>query len=371
MTAPSDGKAVVQSDAPATHGSSISPVTGVAPAHLKEWARERFVGLEAIVWPSFTPGTLALDEAGVRWDVRQCLDFGAFCLLPVGGGLAGEEHQRFLEIVCDEARGRALVSVFTGLAPTVEANVAALKHAEAVGASHALMGWPTSFLPNSSKDALYRWVREICDQTSLAVVLYASERWDFVRFHQSAIPFDLFDRLADIPNAVAMKVGFFEPGLSFELFERFGRKLLVNVGCPQMLGELPLLRKLYGVQWAGVGTLQVWQSVDRPYLTDFFSLTLQGKYEQAMQAYWQMYPLQRYAMANVAHGYGSRYQTDQAWAQLVTWSVGGNGGPLRGGYHVYQSQIDERKAVLKAAGIEPREPIEEFFAGRVNYAKGT
>jgi 4-hydroxy-tetrahydrodipicolinate synthase len=335
---------------------------------LKEWARAHFVGLEAIVWPSFTPGTLALDEAGVRWDVQQCLAFGAFCLLPVGAALVGDEQRRFLDIVCEEARGKALVSVFAGLAPTIQANADALRTAEAAGASHALIGWPPSMLP-CSEGELYRWVQDICGQTNLAIVLYASERWDLVRLHLSGVPFALYDRLADLPSVVAMKVGFYEPGLTFELFERYGHKVLVNVGCPQMLGELPVLHKLYGVQWVGVGTVQVWQSTDKPYLSEFFKLTLRGEYSQAMRLYWQMYPLQRYALQNVTHGYGSRYQTDQAWAQYVTWSVGGNGGPLRSGYHIYESQIDERNAALRAAGIAPREPLEEFYMGRVNYGK--
>jgi hypothetical protein len=37
---------------------------------------------------------------------------------------------------------------------------------------------------------------------------------------------------------------------------------------------------------------------------------------------------------------------------------------------IFQRQKDAMRAGLKAAGITPREPDEEFYVGRLNYAKG-
>jgi 4-hydroxy-tetrahydrodipicolinate synthase len=53
------------------------------------------------------------------------------------------------------------------------------------------------------------------------------------------------------------------------------------------------------------------------------------------------------------------------------WCTGGNGGTVRqptGRLHDYQK--DAIRAGLKAIGITPREPEEEFYVGRLNYAKG-
>ena len=53
------------------------------------------------------------------------------------------------------------------------------------------------------------------------------------------------------------------------------------------------------------------------------------------------------------------------------WCCGGNGGILRQPTgRLYDYQKKAIRAGLKAIGIEPREPEEEFFIGRMNYAKG-
>ena len=53
------------------------------------------------------------------------------------------------------------------------------------------------------------------------------------------------------------------------------------------------------------------------------------------------------------------------------WCNGGNGGSVRqptGRFHDYQKE--RIRAGLRAIGLTPREPEEEFYVGRVNYAKG-
>lgn len=44
----------------------------------KEWARGFYQGLDATILPSFTPDELALDEAGIRHDMRQIMRQGFF-----------------------------------------------------------------------------------------------------------------------------------------------------------------------------------------------------------------------------------------------------------------------------------------------------
>jgi hypothetical protein len=53
------------------------------------------------------------------------------------------------------------------------------------------------------------------------------------------------------------------------------------------------------------------------------------------------------------------------------WLVGGNGGTVRQRTgRLYDYQKEGMKAAVRAMGITPREPEEEFYIGRVNYAKG-
>jgi hypothetical protein len=59
------------------------------------------------------------------------------------------------------------------------------------------------------------------------------------------------------------------------------------------------------------------------------------------------------------------------WSLLkyYQWCVGGNGGLTRHPFRLYKHELMEVKMVLRSVGIMPREPDEEFFAGRVNFAK--
>jgi hypothetical protein len=57
--------------------------------------------------------------------------------------------------------------------------------------------------------------------------------------------------------------------------------------------------------------------------------------------------------------------------KYMQWLTGGNGGMFRKpASFLFQNFKDAMRAGLKAAGVTPREPEEEFYVGRVNYSKG-
>lgn len=340
----------------------------------REWARSHMVGLEGVLLPSFTPDLKTLDEDGIRWDVQLSIRqgfFGVMCACE--SGLTLEENKRFLEIAADEAAGRITISLSL-LVDTFEDDFELLRHAERVGCDTALMGYPQNFWPTSQAD-VERVTRELCEATNLGIILYATERFDFGRFHPSSIPFEAYDRLADIPNVVGMKVGFPDPGTVFECFRRYGDRLLVNMGTAGLLGWLPVLRQQFGVQWGGAGMWEMWQSPDKPYVVEYFDLVMQGKFDEAMKVYWALAPAQTAALAQLGpkHGVGGGDLGMNHWplAKYAAWCVGGNGGLTRQpAMRLQGAHMRSRKAALRAIGIEPREPDEEFFVGRVNYARG-
>lgn len=340
----------------------------------KQWADETFRGLENVTMPSFTPDLKALDEEGIRHDVRMGIREGFFSTLcPEVPVLSRDERRRFMEIVCDEAQGQINVAVML-LGETLAETIALAEDAERAGIGHATLCWPASFR-STDEDALYAFGKAVCEATSLPIVLYASERFDFGRIHPSAVPFGLYDRLADIPNVVAMKVGFPEPGVVFECFERYAGKLQVNIGTIGILGLFPLLLKRYRVQWGGSGLWEMWQSPEKPYMVEFFDLVLRGRVDEAMKVYWHIAPANAAGAAQLGgkHRVGG---TDSGalnalLGKYVTWSVGGNGGLIRQpAQRITADQVRQRKATLRSIGIEPREPDEEFYVGRVNYARG-
>jgi 4-hydroxy-tetrahydrodipicolinate synthase len=331
-------------------------------SELKKWAKEHMRGLENITIPSFTPDFSALDEEGIRHDVRQAIQHGFFstiCAAEVG--LTFDEAKRFVEIVADEAKGKILVST-TLMFNSLEQNIEFARHAQKAGCHCALLGYPPTFFPKGDEE-IYSVVKEICDAApNLGIVLYAYHNPNFQRVHPTGFPLQLLEKLADIPNVVAMKIGSGDPLFIYECFERCGNKILVNHPHP---GLAPILVSKYGEQWAGGILYEMFQSPDKPYAVDYFNLLLQGHPDEAMKLYRRMKPgmaiLEQVTMMGTYH-----------WSlfKFIQWCVGGNGGLTRKPvYKMFLSLMMGIKQAFTAMGITPPENEEEFFVGRANYAK--
>lgn len=341
----------------------------VGRSERKAWAREALVGLENAIMPSFSADMRDLDEEGIRWDVRQAIAQGFFSTMcAVETGLTTEEAKRFISIVCDEAKGRLLVS-FTLLNDSFAQSLELLAHAEAAGCSHALLGYPASFRPRSP-DEIYEQTAMLAESTSLGLVMYLSDKFDFARFHPSQIPFEAFGRIADLPNVVSLKVGFGDMATVFEAFERYAGRVLVNIGTPMLLGAFPELRKHYGAQWFGGGAWEMWQSPDKPYLVDYHRAVMRGDLGEARRIYWRIAPATQIMMGSIARG-GDAGMYHWPFGKYVSWSVGGNGGAMREpAQRLNPMMMQSRRMALKAIGIEP--PAEDdslFWTGRARAAR--
>ena len=138
----------------------------------KAWARKNYRGLDGVVQPSYTPDLEELDEEGIRHDVRQNINkgvFSVFCAIEVSA-LSCEERKQLLKIVCDEAKGKVLVSMF-GALEDAERSIDLLNYFESIGGTHTLLGWPGNFYATSEED-IYRMTKKICDSINLAVDLW-------------------------------------------------------------------------------------------------------------------------------------------------------------------------------------------------------
>jgi 4-hydroxy-tetrahydrodipicolinate synthase len=340
----------------------------VSRAERKAWAREALVGLENALMPSFSADMKDLDEEGIRHDVRQAIAHGFFSTMcAVETGLTTDEAKRFISIVCDEARGKILVS-FTLLNNSFAESLELLAHAEQSGCSHALLGYPATFRPRSPEE-IYEKTAMLAESTNLGLVMYASDKFDFVRFHPSQIPFEAYDRIADLPNIVSLKVGFGDMATAFEAFERFGRRVLVNIGTPMLLGAFPELRKHYGAQWFGGGAWEMWQSPDKPYLVEYHRAVMDGRLDEARAIYWRIAPATQIMMGSIARG-GDAGMYHWPFGKYVSWSVGGNGGAMREpAQRLNPMMMQSRKMALRAIGIEPAENDAQFWIGRARWAR--
>lgn len=175
----------------------------------KEWARTAYRGLDTTILPCFTPDTLALDEAGIRHDMRMLVQQGFFAVTLVSGGEVGttlEEDRRFVEWCVDEARGKVGITLNLRYY-TLADNIAMARHAEAVGCHSVMISYPTNFRPRSEED-VYAWTRAICDATRLGVILFPSVKNDFPAPYR--VSAQTLARLADLENVIALKIGVIE-----------------------------------------------------------------------------------------------------------------------------------------------------------------
>ncbi|MCU0495390.1 MAG: hypothetical protein MUD01_27695, partial [Chloroflexaceae bacterium] len=236
---------------------------------------------------------------------------------------------------------------------------------EKVGCDMALIGYPPAYYP-ASPDEVLRATRQMCEATALPLVVYPSHKYNFGRFHPSGFPLELLERMVEIENVVAVELALLEPGFIFECFRRIGQAVPVN--CPWERW-VPLLVNTYKQQWMGPGAYELFQSPEKPYLVDYFTLLLQGETDQAMEIYWRLTP--------VRMTFEKQFMPTQAigtyhWPQqkYYQWLVGGNGGYTRQPVmRMYQHDMEDARNALRAIGIAPREDDNEFFVGRAAYRR--
>jgi 4-hydroxy-tetrahydrodipicolinate synthase len=335
----------------------------------KKWAKKHLKGLEVPIFPSFTPDLEKLDDEGIRWDINNIIANGFTSVLVAveACGLAFEERKKFVEIVCDEVKGRIHVSA-TVLQDTVEQDIEMLHHMEKVGCTFATVGHPIQYYPRSVED-IYAEYKYICDSTNLGIVFYPG-RLHVRKMHPSYFPPEILPRIADIPNVVGMKIGGGSSiAISVMSFRLCGDQILVNDPMPdRWFITIPV----YGQQWAGAGPFYSMQTPENQRMVNLFNTLVKGDIDKGLDMYWE-------GQKGMAGGGGGGGMDSYFHSGIVTalsdkyghWLVGGNGGSVRQPTgRLYDYQKEAMRASVRAMGVTPREPEEEFYVGRVNYAKG-
>lgn len=360
--------AALAATAEAAAGKTARDKPAVDRKHRKEWAREHFHGFENIFLPSYRPDG-SLDEEGIRLDVRQAIAHGFFSTF-VASGIATEREQ-LLRIVADEAGDRIAVS--TGaFAPTAEQSIQYLKFAESVGVQHALVPLPREGF--KTEDDLYRHVARIAEATNIGIVLYAVDGQAYRQFHPSNVPFGVFDRLADLPNVVAMKVmTTLDLANTTALYELLGDRLVIGT---VNFTFTPLLVKHYKMQWSGAWTVEALQSPQKPYFVEMLNLLKKDKFDEAMKIYWKVTPGIR-ALMNLMAPLLPRGLHPWPHLKFYQYVVGGNGGiagpKMTDQGHSFVLKPEERQQfrdAYRAMDIEPATNDEQFVVGRAAYARG-
>ncbi len=132
-----------------------------------------FSGLSvALVTPMHADGTL--NEEMLRKLVDFHVDAGTNCVVPVGTTgesptLTHDEHDRVIDVVCEQAAGRIKVMAGTGSNCTAEA-IRMTKHAKEAGADGSLQVAP--YYNKPTQEGFFQHYKAIAEAVDLPVVVY-------------------------------------------------------------------------------------------------------------------------------------------------------------------------------------------------------
>lgn len=336
-------------------------MAGYTKSEARDWARERLVGAVNCTIPSFTNDLTAINESGIRHDIRLAKEHGFLGTLGVSEiNITLEEYLDFLRIAVDEARGD-LVVVHHASWSTLEQNIEAVRGAEAAGAELVLLSYPPNFYPQSEQD-IYDYTKAVCDATGLAVIVFPMFLWGFnSRIHPSDIPARLIRRMIDdIPNVAVIKAEGGFPSIMgiVECHRLFGDEVVIS--CP-IEGELLPLGQLMPIQLSATSDHEFWG----PTIPHAMTLLREGRFDEVTELYWRMHPARK-AKAAVAQQLNGGFFIDrQAW-KFQGWLRGYNGGPLRlPTQRIHDPQMAMLRKGLIDSGFEPAtDPFADFFIGR-------
>lgn len=339
----------------------------------KQWATEHYKGMENLLFPSYTPDFKKLDEEGIRNDVRNSIRHGFFSSMLIAVGLNGEEHKQFIKIACDEARGKMLTGAIIAERKP-EGDFEMLEYTQKVGCTHLLITPDRNFRAKTEEELYQAYVKRIT-ATTLPVVLYAPVAPYYKDFGPSGIPLKVFDRLANLPNVVAVKPS--QPvnlTTIYQICEALTDRLLIG---PVNLDFVPILSQHYRCQWSGQWNVESIQSPEKPYAVEMMKLFNAGRKNDALKAYAQLEPALE-AFYKLQAPYILKGVHPWSHNKYFVWCTGGNGGLVRKLHNkpdyvpiLDQAGRDLIKATYRKIGIPPTEaPDEEFLVGRAAYARG-
>ena len=336
----------------------------------KAWAKMQLRGGESFVMPSMQPDMKALDEEGIRRDVRHAIAQNFCSIMPLTLGIDAETDGRFQAIVAEEAKGKIL-TVGVIRAGKRQENIARVRLLEGQGISHALMYFP----PLASQDEIYREMHAIIETTSLGIILYASPSPSVAKLDPTGLPLEAFDRLAGLDNVIGVKfTQELRPATAYSVAERLGERLLLGVVDLELM---LLLSMKYSMQWTGQWAIDSLQSPATPWVSEYLELLRTGNGKAAHDLYWRYEPIASgfYALQAPSLSIGGH-----PWIHIkyMKWLTGGNGGLLPN-LHATPESIPHLDAAGRAqcrelfarVGINTVSlPDDAFIVGNAAYERG-
>lgn len=343
----------------------------------RKWAGEHLCDLMNLFLPSFHADMQRLDEEAIRFDVNHAIAQGFRGTMPmINWTPPGDPRwQQLYQIVLDEAKGRIPVHGIA-VGSTASRDQQIIGALEKMGVDLILLA--SSYARDISETDLYETIAARVAATSLPIMLYAAtgDRRNFPHLGPAGQPLNVYDRLADCPNVVAMKVS--QPvslTSTVQLCSRLGDRLSIG---PVNLDFVPLLSRHFEISWSGQWNAEAVQTPQCQLGNQLLQACREGNMALAD------------TVATAIQPVASRFFEIQAkvirsgahpWAHMryYSWLGGGNGGLLPPDPHAPAGAVPvltakDRLAIrtaFAASGLATTtDPEEQFVVGRVRWARG-
>lgn len=224
--------------------------------------------ITALITPMTQDGAVDYQRLGelIDWQIQE----GTHALVAVGttgesATLSMREHCAVIEFFVRHVNGRVPVIAGTGANNTTEA-IELTSFAKQAGADFALLVVP--YYNKPTQEGIYQHYKTIAETVDIPQILYNVPGRTVVDMAQSTV-----ERLASIPNIVAIKdaTGDLERGRA--LIEAVGNKMVV------LSGDDPTAIEL--VKLGGRGNISVTSNIAPKAMSQIFELALAGDFEQA------------------------------------------------------------------------------------------
>ena len=170
----------------------------------KDYSRAHMRGIFAAANTPFRDGDLALDEAGLRRNMRHWVDDLGIAGLFVAGkqgeffSMSLDERKRTFEIAVEETAGKAQ-TVLSCSDQNIDVVLDLARHAEAIGADYIVVHAPVLHFHDAQEDCVCEYYRYIASQVSIGIALWSHPDSGYL------LSPELCAELADIENVVAIK----------------------------------------------------------------------------------------------------------------------------------------------------------------------
>jgi dihydrodipicolinate synthase/N-acetylneuraminate lyase len=331
-------------------------------AEARDWAKANMKGVCGCMLPTFNKALTRINERAIRHDIRLEKQLGFWGTLLVSEcGTTNAEMRQVIDIGVDEARKVGLRTSLLASFPTLADTVEMIRYAEKAGVDLVLISYPVMFYPTTEQE-LYDYTKAVADCTSLGVMLFCINQWNFGRLHPSDFSPRLIGRLIDdAPNIVAIKNEIGHPGVAgiAEVFIRYKDRVVV---CDPFEQNAPAWTMTFGMPFMGTSNYEYMGGE----VVKYFSLLQEREFDAAMEIYWRLHPA-RQVGAQIAAAFmpGTSTVHRQLW-KYQYWLNGFNGGPIRQPQpRINDNQMRALRQGLIRSGITPAPGDDaEFFVGR-------